>query len=64
MPADIVNRLNAETIKALQKPDVRQRLQRDAIDPEPFTSAQFTDFMKAEIARWAPVVKASGATAN
>jgi tripartite-type tricarboxylate transporter receptor subunit TctC len=61
IPADIVKRLNEEVVKALHSPDIRQRLDRDAIDPEPLTAPQFTAFMQAEIDRWTPIVKASGA---
>jgi tripartite-type tricarboxylate transporter receptor subunit TctC len=61
LPPDIVARLNAEAIRALQQPEIRKRLQRDAIDPEPLDPAQFTAFIKAEVARWIPIVKATGA---
>ncbi len=61
LPADIVTRLNAEVIKALQQPDIRQRLDREAIHAEPLSPAQFTAFVQAEINRWTPIAKASGA---
>ncbi|HEX9466586.1 MAG TPA: tripartite tricarboxylate transporter substrate binding protein [Alphaproteobacteria bacterium] len=61
LPPDIVNRINAVVTKSWQKPEVRKRLDRDAIDPEPYTPAEFTEFVKAEIARWAPLARASGA---
>ena len=61
MPADIVNKLNAGVLRAFREPDVKQRLEREAIDPEPFTPAQFTEFVRAEVARWTPIAKASGA---
>ncbi len=64
LPADVVNRINAAVIKAWQQPDVRALLERDAIDPEPLSPAEFTAFFKAEAARWTPFAKASGATTN
>lgn len=64
LPEDIVRQLNAETIRALSEPEIRQRLQRDGIEPEPLAPAAFTAFVKAEIERWTPIVRASGATAN
>lgn len=61
MPADIVQRLNAEVRKALDAPDTRQRLRPEGIAPGTLGAAEFTAFLQAELKRWAPVVKASGA---
>ena len=60
-PRDIVMRLNAEIVKILQRDDVKQRLAADGAEPVANTPAQFAEYIKTEIARWAPVVKASGA---
>ena len=46
---------------ALQLPDVRARLAGIGMDPVTMTPEQFAQFIRDEIARWAPVVKASGA---
>jgi tripartite-type tricarboxylate transporter receptor subunit TctC len=59
LPPAIVRKLNAEVIKALQQPDVQERLKREAIYTEPFTPEQFTAFFKREIDRWSPLAKAS-----
>jgi tripartite-type tricarboxylate transporter receptor subunit TctC len=64
MPPDIVYRLNAEVRKILQLPDVRERLRPDGIEPNQLDAKAFTDFMAAEVKRWAPVVRASGARAD
>jgi tripartite-type tricarboxylate transporter receptor subunit TctC len=64
LPEDIVRRLNAETIRALSDPETRQRLQRDGIEPEALDPVGFTSFVKAEIERWTPIVRASGAQSN
>jgi tripartite-type tricarboxylate transporter receptor subunit TctC len=64
IPADIVKRLNSEVVRALREPDIRQRLQRDAIDPEPLDPDSFVKFIQAETAIWAPIARASGAKAN
>ena len=61
MPADIVERLNAEVRKALDAPDSRQRLRPEGIEPGKLDPRQFTAFVEQELKRWAPVVKASGA---
>lgn len=64
MPAEVVARLNAEVRKILQLPDVRARLRPDGIEPNALDPKAFTDFMIAEIKRWEPVVRASGARAD
>jgi tripartite-type tricarboxylate transporter receptor subunit TctC len=61
MPADIVERLNAEVRKALDAPDTRQRLRPEGIAPGTLNAGEFAAFLQAELKRWAPVVKASGA---
>jgi tripartite-type tricarboxylate transporter receptor subunit TctC len=60
-PKDIVGRLHAETIKALQVPDVRNRMTSLGADVVGNTPEQFLAFEKVEAAKWAKVVKASGA---
>jgi len=59
-PNDIVAQLNARIVKTLQRADVRERLGTEMVEPVGSTPDEFRAFMKAEIARWAPVVKASG----
>jgi tripartite-type tricarboxylate transporter receptor subunit TctC len=61
MPADIVERLNAEVRRGLAAPDARARLKPEAIEPGRLSPREFTEFVAAEVKRWAPVVKASGA---
>jgi tripartite-type tricarboxylate transporter receptor subunit TctC len=48
--------------KALADPIVLNRLQEAGIDPTPgMTPAKTADFIKAELTKWAPIIKASGA---
>ena len=61
LPAEIVQRLNTEVNRALQLPDVRERLKTEGIVPTPMDAKAFTAFVAAEVKRWAPIVKASGA---
>ena len=61
LPPDVVTRINQAVIKGFDSPDVRKRLARDAIDPEKLSPAEFTEFVKQETARWAPLARASGA---
>jgi tripartite-type tricarboxylate transporter receptor subunit TctC len=64
IPLEIVNRLNAEVRRILQLPDVRERLRLEGIEPGDLDPQQFTVFVAAELKRWAPVVRASGAHAD
>jgi tripartite-type tricarboxylate transporter receptor subunit TctC len=63
-PRAVVERLNAELAKALAQPELRQRLLDMAATPEPLTPDQMRQFIAAEIKRWRPIVKASGATVD
>ena len=61
LPAEIVSRLNTEVRRAMQQPDVKQRLRPEGIEPGDLDPKAFTAFVAQEVKRWAPVVKASGA---
>jgi tripartite-type tricarboxylate transporter receptor subunit TctC len=56
-PPSIVERLNAEIVKILAMPDVREKLEQLGIDPVGNSSQEFAKFQQAEIAKWAKVVK-------
>jgi tripartite-type tricarboxylate transporter receptor subunit TctC len=60
-PAEIVNRIQQETAKALATPAMKERLQSQGANPGGMSSAEFGRFVAAETAKWAQVVKASGA---
>jgi tripartite-type tricarboxylate transporter receptor subunit TctC len=60
-PASIVNKLNAETAKILKDADVRSRFVSQGLDIAGGTAQDFNRYMRAEIAKWAKVIKASGA---
>jgi tripartite-type tricarboxylate transporter receptor subunit TctC len=57
MPADTVRKLNAAVVEALQQPDVRARLARDAIVPRPLDVAAFHAFFKSEDAKWGALAR-------
>jgi len=61
LPGDIVSRLNAEVNRALELPEVRERLKVEGVEPNPMNAREFNAFVAEELKRWAPVVKASGA---
>jgi len=58
---DIVKRWNGEVNRVMQSSDIRARLPNEGARFPPNTPEQLAAFVKAEIAKWAPVVKASGA---
>jgi tripartite-type tricarboxylate transporter receptor subunit TctC len=61
-PAPIIAKLNAAINKALADPAVSSALEKTGIDATPgSTPAQTTAFIDAELAKWAPIIKASGA---
>src|SRR5580658_10241877 len=61
-PQPIVDKLNAAANKALADPQVIDSLKKAGIDPTPGSTPQTTgDFVKTELAKWAPIIKASGA---
>ena len=60
-PAPVVARLNGELLKVMQLPEVRERLSVVGALPTTSTPEAFGRFIDSEIARWATVVKASGA---
>ena len=61
-PKPIVDKLNAAANKALADPQVIDSLKKTGVDPTPGSTPETTtDFVKAELAKWAPIIKASGA---
>jgi len=63
-PPEIVTRLNAEAAKALQAPDVREKLAALGFEIHSSTPQEFTTLLKSETEKWARVIKASGARAE
>ena len=59
-PRDIVHKLNADFIKVLQLPEVKARMAEFSLEPVGNTPEQFDAFIRAEIEKWATVVKAAG----
>ena len=63
-PRDIVDRLNAEIVRVLNTPEIRQRLTLETFQPIGSTPEQLGSHIKSEIARWSRIVKESGAKIN
>ena len=60
-PADVVAKLNAAVVKVLAKPEVIKQMAEQGAIAHPEKPAEFEAFIKAETAKWGPVVKGSGA---
>lgn len=58
-PKPIVQRLHAEVAKILAEPEVRERLAKLGLEPSQMNPDQVAAFQKAEIAKWAQVIKAA-----
>ena len=63
-PSDIVNRLNAETVKGMRSADTRDLLGKQGFDVVANSPAEFAAWIRSEQAKWSKVIKASGATAD
>lgn len=63
-PRAIVHKLNTEVVKVLQMPDIKQYLFSQGLDPAPTTPQEFGAYIKSEMAKWAKVIRAAGASAN
>jgi tripartite-type tricarboxylate transporter receptor subunit TctC len=61
LPAPIVKRLHDEFVKVLNRPDVHERIVADGSEPVGTSPEEFRQFMLADLAKWAKVVKESGA---
>src|SRR3954469_7736535 len=64
LPAPVVQRLNGELNKALADPVFVQRLRDVGLAATPLTVEAFAEFIKRDAARWAELVKLSGAKAE
>lgn len=61
-PADVVARLNSLVRESLQTPDAIEALAKNSLQPITQSPEEFSRTVRADLARWAPIVKASGFT--
>ena len=59
-PPDIVARLSREVIKALESPDLRERLSAVGVDPWPGTPEELASLVRSETARYSDLIKSIG----
>ena len=60
-PAPVIGRIHAEVVKIVNTPDFQERMVKDGGTVVGNTPAEFGDYIKADIVKWAKVVKAIGA---
>ena len=61
LPAPILNRLNTEVVRIVQQPAFRASVSADGAEVVTSTPAEFREFLKADVAKWAKILKESGA---
>ena len=64
LPRALLDKLSADLVKAVSSPETTKRLADVCVEAAPNTPEQFTAFVGTEIAKWAKVVKDSGASAD
>ena len=60
-PAEVINRLNAEVRKIVNNPEVKATWAKQGAVPMSMTVPEFEQYLHADIAKWANIVKVSGA---
>ncbi len=63
-PRDIIQRLNAESTRIINSPEVSDRFMKLGVTPATGTPEQYGDMIKSEVVRWAKVVKDAGIKAE
>jgi tripartite-type tricarboxylate transporter receptor subunit TctC len=63
-PREIVQKLNAEVLRILAMPDVRERFQSQGVEPVGSTPEQFGEHIKSQMAKWGKVVQDAGVKAE
>jgi tripartite-type tricarboxylate transporter receptor subunit TctC len=64
LPRALVDKVNADVVKALLSLDTRQRLFDQSVEASSNSPEEFAAFIRAEVTKWAKVVRDSGATAD
>ncbi len=64
LPRPIVDRVNAALNDSLRDPEVVVGLTKHGLEPAPSTPEELTGFIRAETAKWRPIIERAGASAN
>jgi len=60
VPATVLDKIHADLLAILRLPEIQQRFREMVIDVSPTSRDEFAQFIRAEIARWARVIKETG----
>ena len=63
-PKEVVQKLNAEVIKILAMPDVRERFLAQGVEPQGSTPEQFAEHIRSQMAKWGKLVQDAGVKAE
>jgi tripartite-type tricarboxylate transporter receptor subunit TctC len=63
-PREVVHKLNAEALKILAMPEVRERFLAQGVEPVGSTPEQFGEHIRSQMAKWAKVVEDAGVKAE
>ena len=63
-PREVITALAAGVVRAARDPDMRRRLEEQGGEPVGSSPEEFAALLREEVAKWAEVVKVSGASAN
>jgi tripartite-type tricarboxylate transporter receptor subunit TctC len=61
-PAPVIERLNREMVAVMSTEEMKKKMQADGAEAKPTSAAEFAALIRHDMAKWGPVVKASGAT--
>ncbi len=61
---EIIRRINGEVVKFMDAPDVKTMLARSGLVPATSTPAEFSAFLRADMEKWARVIRAAGIRMN
>jgi tripartite-type tricarboxylate transporter receptor subunit TctC len=64
MPREIAMKIQAEVVRVLKIPEIREKLIQQGVDPVGSTPDEFAAYIKSETEKWAKVVRMAGAKAN
>jgi tripartite-type tricarboxylate transporter receptor subunit TctC len=64
VPKNLVSKINADITAILADADMKERLDKLGAEPAPLSPDQLAKYVREEVAMWAKVVKASGATVD
>jgi tripartite-type tricarboxylate transporter receptor subunit TctC len=63
-PPEVVRQLSAATLAVIADPAVQQRYADRGVEPRPGDAAALRDFLRAEMEKWLPILRATGARAG